>query len=123
MTSLRTNLEVLARDGPLDPGDRARLREDLVTQLEELTDLVGDLVELARDDEPQEPASEDVRLDRLVAAAVERARRHSPGVGFESELEPTLVVGVPGPAGSRGREPARQRGQVEPGGCRRRGAA
>ena len=95
LTSLRTNLEVLARGGPPDAGDRDRLRADLVAQLEELTALVGDLVELARDDEPETPAIEDIRLDRLVAAAVERARRHSPAVDFETQLEPALVQGVP----------------------------
>jgi two-component system sensor histidine kinase MprB len=95
LTSLRTNLEVLARGGSLDPADRERLREDLVTQLEELTALVGDLVDLARDEEPDEPCTEDVRLDRLVAVAVERARRHAPDVTFETTLEPALVAGVP----------------------------
>jgi two-component system sensor histidine kinase MprB len=92
LTSLRTNLEVLARGGPPDSGDRERLREDLVLQLEELTGLVGDLTELARDEEPE---IEDVRLDGLVAGAVERARRHAPGITYLSELEPTLVNGVP----------------------------
>jgi two-component system sensor histidine kinase MprB len=95
LTSLRTNLEVLARGGPPDAGDRERLRADLVAELEELTALVGDLVELARDDEPDPPATEDVRLDRLVAAAVERARRHTPSLRFEAELEPALVEGAP----------------------------
>lgn len=92
LTSLRTNLEVLARGGPPDAVDRDRLREDLVLQLEELTGLVGDLTELARDEEPE---VEDVRLDRLVAAAVARARRHAPSMAFDAELEPTLVNGVP----------------------------
>jgi two-component system, OmpR family, sensor histidine kinase MprB len=96
LTSLRTNLEVLARGGPPDEHDHERLRADLVAQLEELTGLVGDLVELARDDEPEAPAAEDVRLDRLVAGAVERARRHAPAVTFVTELEPALVQGVPG---------------------------
>ena len=95
LTSLRTNLEVLARGGPPDPDDRDRLRADLVAQLEELTALVGDLVELARDDEPEPPQAEDVRLDHLVAEAVQRARRHAPGVTFTTELEPALVQGVP----------------------------
>jgi two-component system sensor histidine kinase MprB len=95
LTSLRTNLEVLARGGPPDPDDRDRLRADLVAQLEELTALVGDLVELARDDEPETPQAEDVRLDHLVAAAVQRARRHAPAVTFTTELEPALVQGVP----------------------------
>jgi two-component system sensor histidine kinase MprB len=95
LTSLRTNLEVLARGGPPDPGDRSRLSRDLTGQLEELTELVGDLVELARDDEPEAPGAEDVSFDELVAGAVERARRHAPGVRFETELEPALVHGVP----------------------------
>jgi two-component system sensor histidine kinase MprB len=95
LTSLRTNLEVLARGEPLDPVDREALRADLVTQLEELTALVGDLVELARDQEPGAPCVEDVRLDRLVAHALERARRHSPGVRFDASLEPAVVVGMP----------------------------
>ena len=93
LTSLRTNLEVLARGGPLDAGDRERLREDLVLQLEELTGLVGDLTELARDEEPE---IEDVRFDALVEGAVERARRHAPHITYAAELEPTLVSGVPG---------------------------
>jgi two-component system sensor histidine kinase MprB len=92
LTSLRTNLEVLARGGPPDAGDRERLRSDLVLQLEELTGLVGDLTELARDEEPE---IEDVRLDALVASAVERARRHAPGITYVTDLEPTIVNGVP----------------------------
>jgi two-component system sensor histidine kinase MprB len=92
LTSLRTNLEVLAADG-LGEGDRERLRADVVAQLEELAGLVSDLVDLARSEEaPSE--REDVRLDELVEAAVERARRHAPLVAFEAALEPTLVHGV-----------------------------
>jgi two-component system sensor histidine kinase MprB len=95
LTSLRTNMEVMARGGPPDAGDRDRLRRDVVVQLEELTELVGDLVELARDDEPEAPPDEDIAFDDLVAGAIERARRHAPGVRFEPELEATLVRGVP----------------------------
>ena len=94
LTSLRTNLEVMARNG-LDDHDRDRLRRDLVGQLEELTGLVGDLVELAREDEPEPPPAEDVRLDALVTAAVERARRHAPRVTFSVDTEPALVHAVP----------------------------
>jgi two-component system, OmpR family, sensor histidine kinase MprB len=94
LTSLRTNLEVMARNG-LDDGDRERLRHDVVAQLEEMTGLVGDLVELARDEEPEPPPLEDVRFDELVQAAVERARRHAPHVAFATELEPVLVSAVP----------------------------
>jgi two-component system sensor histidine kinase MprB len=96
LTSLRTNLEVLGSRRQLPAGDRERLRSDLVAQLEELTELVGDLVELARDGEPSGDPPEPLRLDELVAAAVERAARHAPHVTFASELEPCVVTGERG---------------------------
>src|SRR5689334_21059792 len=94
LTSLRTNMEVMARGGPPDEADRTRLRNDVVVQLEELTELVGDLVELAREEEPQAPDAEVVNFGDLVEEAVERAQRHAPGIRFEPELEPSLVYGV-----------------------------
>jgi two-component system sensor histidine kinase MprB len=99
LTSLRTNLEVLGAGRELPAGDRERLRTDVVAQLEELTELVGDLVELARDEEPEDEPPETLRLDALVAGAVEQARRRAPGVGFAMELEPTLVTGARGRLG------------------------
>ena len=92
LTSLRTNMEVLGRGG-LGAADHARLRADVIAQLEELTLLVADLVDLAREEEPV-AEREALRLDELVAAAVERAERHAPGVRFETELEPIVVDGV-----------------------------
>jgi two-component system sensor histidine kinase MprB len=96
LTSLRTNLEVLGTPGALPEADRERLRADLVAQIEELGELVGDLIELARDGEPNGEPHEPLRLDELVAAAVERARRHAPGVEFTPELEPCEVTGARG---------------------------
>jgi two-component system sensor histidine kinase MprB len=92
LTSLRTNLEVLGRGG-LDASDHARLRADVIAQLEELTLLVADLVDLAREEEPV-AEREALRLDELVAAAVERAERHAPDVRFATDLEPVVVDGV-----------------------------
>ncbi|MCL4291280.1 MAG: HAMP domain-containing histidine kinase [Thermoleophilia bacterium] len=94
LTSLRTNVEVLARAHELEEGDRSRLLADVVAQLEELTELVADLVDLARGAEPA-TAVEDVRLDLLVERAVERARAHAPGIEIVAALEPTVVEGVP----------------------------
>jgi two-component system, OmpR family, sensor histidine kinase MprB len=94
LTSLRTNIEVLA-SGMLPADDQERLLRDLVAQLDELTVLVGDLVDLARGDEP-DAAVEDVRLDLLVADAVERARRHAADKVFFTDVRPCLVEGVPG---------------------------
>jgi two-component system sensor histidine kinase MprB len=93
VTSLRTNIEVLA-ENRLEPAERARLVADVQAQAEELGALVADLIELARGDQPS-PVHEDVRLDALVVEAVERARRHAPGVTFELDLAPAVVDGVP----------------------------
>jgi two-component system, OmpR family, sensor histidine kinase MprB len=94
LTSLRTNIEVLADANSLPPEDRRRLLRDVVNQLDELTTLVTDLVDLARGDEP-ELEIEDLRLDLLVAEAVERARVRAPDKQFSLDLHPCLVRGVP----------------------------
>ena len=94
LTSLRTNIEVLAQDRPLPPGERERLLSDVVEQLEEMTALVGELIELARGEQfAAEP--EDVRLDLIAASALERARRNRPAVTFTADLEEVPLRGVP----------------------------
>jgi two-component system sensor histidine kinase MprB len=94
VTSLRTNVEVLLEGGALSDEDRERLLTDMVEQSEELSALVGDLIDLARGDQPIE-AADDVRLDGIVEEAVDRARRNAPGITFETQLEPVVVDGVP----------------------------
>ena len=93
MTSVRANIELLA-DGLVPAEEQDDLLADVREQVEELTALVVDLIELARGDEPA-GEEEDVRLDAVVAEAVERARRHAPGVRFETALEPVVVPGMP----------------------------
>jgi two-component system sensor histidine kinase MprB len=95
VTSLRTNIEILQRGHDLGPDEHRRLLSDVVEQIEELTLLVNDLIDLARGEEPRVDA-EDMRLDLLVEDVVDRARRHAPGTPLEVELEPTLVTGAPG---------------------------
>jgi two-component system sensor histidine kinase MprB len=95
LTSLRTNVELLARGDGLSPDERRRVLDDVEAELEELTGLVADVVELARDGEQVLHVVEDLRLDALVADAVERARRHAPGLLFQTELEETVVRGDP----------------------------
>ena len=93
VTTLRTNLEVL-RSRELPAAERERLLEEIEGQIDELTVLMTDLIDLARGDERQADA-EDVRLDTLVSEAVDRARRHAPGVVFETDLAPSVVAAVP----------------------------
>ncbi len=94
LTSLRTNIEVLATGRPLPEGERDRLLADVVEQLEEMTLLVGELIELARGEQAAEEP-EDVRLDELAAAAVERVRRNRPTVAFRTDLQEAPLRGVP----------------------------
>jgi two-component system sensor histidine kinase MprB len=94
VTSLRTNMEVLLAGAELEEGERRALLHDMVGQSEELSGLVGDLIELARGDEG-DPPIEDVALEALVAEVVTRARRDARGVRFRAELEPCVIAGVP----------------------------
>jgi two-component system sensor histidine kinase MprB len=95
LTSVRTNIEVLAADRTLPPGERKRLISDVVEQLGEMTTLISELIELARAEQQRSFEPEEVRLDLLVAEAVERARRNRPEISYSAELEPTTVRGVP----------------------------
>jgi signal transduction histidine kinase len=94
LASLRTNAEVLNDIERLSPDQRRAVLNGIVTQLDELTGLVADVVELARGEAPLS-THEDVMLDELVMRAVERARRHWPNVTFELKTVPTAVRGVP----------------------------
>ncbi len=93
LTSLRTNLDLLAQAGRDLPEDaRVELLVDVRAQIEELTTLIGDLVELARD-EPMPAVVATVHLDDIVDRALARVRRRAPGLTFEAEVEPWSVVG------------------------------
>jgi two-component system, OmpR family, sensor histidine kinase MprB len=94
IATLRANFEVLADPGRLDLSERAELLTDVRDELESMTALVGELVELARgeefDIEPRE-----FRLDEVVSEAVGRAARRAPDLSFRTRLEPSVVTGVP----------------------------
>jgi two-component system sensor histidine kinase MprB len=95
LTSLRTNLDLLAQadsTGGLPPEARAELLDDVRAQIEEMTTLIGDLMELARD-EPLTYVVEPIDLPELVDRAVARVRRRAPGVAFDVRAEPWYVVG------------------------------
>ncbi len=92
LTSLRTNVETLGKADALPDDERRRLLDDVDAELDELSRLIADVVDLARDGEP-ERLEEDLRLDQLVADAVDRARRRSPEVTFETMLDETVVHG------------------------------
>jgi two-component system sensor histidine kinase MprB len=93
LTSIRANIELLERARDLPPPERAEVLAAVRGQLEDLTVLVGDLVDLARPGERPTEQPEELRLDDVVADAVERARRHAPHARFAVVAEPCVVHG------------------------------
>jgi len=93
LTSLRTNLELLERGQPTDPVERQQLLGDLVTQMERLTTLVGDLIEVARDEETPMPF-EQLQLDEVVHEVVDDVSFRYPKVRFNVMSSPSSINGV-----------------------------
>ncbi|HEX5495495.1 MAG TPA: HAMP domain-containing sensor histidine kinase [Mycobacteriales bacterium] len=99
LTSLRTNLDLLAQslqsgaDG-LAAEERDALLSDVRAQVEEMSGLVADLVELARGDGSGGQV-EQVSLTELIERALDRVRRRAPGVSFSVRIDPWEMNGDP----------------------------
>ncbi|MCL8250808.1 MULTISPECIES: cell wall metabolism sensor histidine kinase WalK [Aeromicrobium] len=99
LTSLRTNIELIGQaadttERSLTDEQRHEIMDDVRAQLEELTTLVGDLVELARD----EPMSRDpapLDLADVVTHAVDRVRLRAQDARIDVDLSPWMVIGEP----------------------------
>ena len=97
LTSMRTNIELLiaaSRPGApsIPDSDRAALEVDVIGQISELSQLVGDLVELAREDSV-EVELEPIAVSEAVGRALERVRRRRHDVQFDVELVPWYLFG------------------------------
>lgn len=95
LTSLRTNLDLLVQadtGAPLPAEERSQLLADVRAQVAELSGLVTDLVELARD---ESTPGENVEIDlaATVTMAVERARRRAGGLTFDVDVQSWQVRG------------------------------
>ncbi|MFI2612461.1 ATP-binding protein [Kitasatospora sp. NPDC018619] len=98
LTSLRTNVDLLIRSDdtgrPLPAATRTKLLGNMKAQMQELTVLIGDLLQLSRPDTPKSgPAPTVVALHEIAARAVERAELRGPGLVFETDTEPWYVHG------------------------------
>lgn len=100
LTSMRTNLDLLAQamaepDNPrLSAQDRADLMIDVRAQMEELSVLIADLVELSRDEHPTH-AVETVDFAEVVERAVERVQRRAPSLTYDVQLNSWYLKGEP----------------------------
>jgi two-component system sensor histidine kinase MprB len=77
LTSLRTNAELLGRPAGLDDDQRRRVVEGIQYEVEELTNLVSEVVELATDRSSDDEVPITVMLADVAAPVIERARRRT----------------------------------------------
>ena len=94
MAALRSNIQIFLEAHRLPAHEREGLQEAIVVELDELTQLVADVVELARGSSPS-GHTEPIELDVIVRDAVGRAQRRAPQLAFSLELEPTVIVNAP----------------------------
>ncbi|MEZ5210862.1 MULTISPECIES: HAMP domain-containing sensor histidine kinase [unclassified Gordonia (in: high G+C Gram-positive bacteria)] len=97
LTSLRTNLELLIAASepgapPVPAADMIELRSDVVAQIEELSTLVGDLVDLAREDS-HDAVFEECDLEEIIDECLVRVRRRRTDVDFEVSTQSWFVFG------------------------------
>ncbi|WP_239375482.1 HAMP domain-containing sensor histidine kinase [Frankia sp. Cj5] len=100
LTSLRTNIELLLRAEAnparaLPAADRDALLRDVDAQIRELSGLVSELVELARDEAPAEDV-EPADLTEIVHVAADRVRRRAKAKDVQ-----IVVTAVPSPVDGR----------------------
>lgn len=72
--------------------DRADLEADVIAQLEELSTLVGDLVDLAREDGTQQ-VIEEIAVEDIVSTSLERIERRRLDLTFQLDTEPWYLYG------------------------------
>ncbi|MGW4381863.1 sensor histidine kinase [Kitasatospora sp. NPDC004531] len=100
LTSLRTNVDLLIRSDQqgraLPPETRARMLGNMKAQMQELTVLIGDLLQLSRPDTPNpESVRTVVPFHETVERALERGRLRGPALTFAAEVNPWYVQGDP----------------------------
>ncbi len=76
ITSLRTNLEYMQRNSSIEDDERQQVLDDVLFELDQLTGLVTELVDLATDQHQMDEA-ERIELDELVDAVVQRHSRRT----------------------------------------------
>jgi two-component system, OmpR family, sensor histidine kinase MprB len=94
IAALRSNVQIFLDADRLPVEEREGLQQSILAELDELTQIVADVVELARGSSP-DLRVEPVELDTIVREAVDRTQRRALGLNFELDLEPTIVDGVP----------------------------
>jgi len=94
IAALRSNIEIFLDSDRLPAGEREELQRAIIAELDDLTQLASDVLELARGSGPADH-TEQVELDEVVREVVARTQRRAPLLSVTLDIEPTVVVAAP----------------------------
>ncbi len=94
IAALRSNIQIFLDSERLPAEERVGLQSAILAELDELTQLVDDVLELSRGAAAPDGV-EELRLDTIVSEAIERTSRRAPDLQFDVVLEPTTIRQVP----------------------------
>lgn len=92
LTAIRTNVELLGRAESISRDDRAQMMADIEAEIQELSGLVTELVDLAAAPPPDDTHVEDVDLGELASRMAGKYRRRT-GREIEVAVDESLVRG------------------------------
>jgi two-component system sensor histidine kinase MprB len=93
ISSLRSDIQIFLDSEQLPEHERSGLQRSIMAELDELTQIVADVVELARGPS-LDGRLETIELDLLVREAVDRAERRTPRLKWDVQLDATEIVNV-----------------------------
>lgn len=92
LTSLKTDIEVMAQSDRLTQRQRRQVADELVEQIDEISLVISNLVDLARETPTDH---QDVDLDQVVSDGVAWAHRMHPQVDFSLDVDQVETRGDP----------------------------
>ncbi len=92
LTAIRTNVELLGRAENISQHERAQMMADIEAEIQELSGLVTELVDLAAAPPTDDTHVEDVGLGDLVARIADKYRRRT-GRAIDVSVDGTVVTG------------------------------
>ncbi len=92
LTSMRTNIDLLTQaDASLSSEQRGELLTDIHAQMVEMSALIADLVQLARDETPAANI-EPVDISEVLEDAIDRVKRRGPDIEWDIALDPWVAT-------------------------------
>lgn len=92
LATLRANVELLSLGADAPVGDRNALLADTLAGIQDLTMLVSQLIDLAKEDQRVHERVP-IRLDEVVIEEIERLQRRYPKIEIVARIDPMTILG------------------------------